>query len=96
MDFKLDENFELEIVNGDFVLSEDKRQDANLIIQISPGGLRYIPTIGVGIDSYLNSRNVNNFKRNVIEETDKIDVDVYKIYVDISYDDWDVDVLIKN
>ena len=62
-DILLDENFDLRIENGDFVVGESAGQEAKLLLLYAPGNLRPDPLIGVGIKRWLNSAMTGAGKR---------------------------------
>ena len=52
-DLLLDENFDLQIVDGDLVIGESTRQHQQCILLLEKGENRQFPTIGVGIKNWL-------------------------------------------
>jgi len=94
-DFKLDEDFEMEFYNGDFLVSDNTQQDVNLIVNVNPGQIRPLLTYGVGAEDFLNSNEALSFKRKVIEQCKKIDVKINKVYVDIDSNEWSVEISVK-
>jgi len=54
-DILLDDNNDLLIENGDFVVGESAGQEAKLLLLYSPGTLRSDPMVGVGFQSYQNA-----------------------------------------
>jgi hypothetical protein len=54
-DFLLDENYDLLVVNGDFVIGVSDNQHIQDIIQSYIGWWKQFPLVGVGIQSYVNS-----------------------------------------
>jgi len=55
-DILLDDNLDLQIVNGDFVLGDAEEQIQELILIASQGSFKESPLTGVGIVKYLKSR----------------------------------------
>ena len=53
-DIMLDENNDLIISNGDFVLSESLLQETKLIMQTAPGHWRYNPILGLDMERFIN------------------------------------------
>ena len=76
MDFLLNNNFELNIVNGDFNIGNTDLQNVNLIIRLQPGQLRSDPTLGVGIENQLLGV-IDSKTRTLINR--ELDKDGYKI-----------------
>lgn len=65
-DILLDEDFDLLIENGDFVIGESVNQDIALIINTWVGHWKKSPLIGVGIQNYLNSSGQSvTIRRNI-------------------------------
>ncbi|MCX6232441.1 MAG: oxidase [Bacteroidetes bacterium] len=52
-DILLDENFDLAVVDGDFVLGESTQQHQELLLLINKGELKEFPLAGVGLNEYL-------------------------------------------
>lgn len=53
-DILLDDNDDLLIQNGDFVIGESEQQEVEAILRAYPGWYKQFPTVGVGIMDYLN------------------------------------------
>jgi hypothetical protein len=94
-DFNLTEDFEFTFVNGDFQITENTQQDANLVLLTNAGQIRNLPVYGVGIDNYLNSNDALGLKRKIIEQTNNILVDINNIYVDFTTGEWDIEISVK-
>jgi len=81
-DIKLGTDMDMVIKDGDFVVDESTLQHQNLLLLADKGQFKQHPTIGVGIDSYLNDEaSTDDIKRAISEEfeldgmtIDKIDV----------------------
>jgi hypothetical protein len=54
-DILLRDDFTVRIENGDFVLDRSDAQNQQLIVKANKGNYLEFPTLGVGIDNYLNS-----------------------------------------
>lgn len=66
-DIILNENNDLLIQNGDFVINIADKQHQNLIFNINTGELKEYPTTGIGISKYIaNSQNYTQFLRSEI------------------------------
>ena len=59
-DFQLDNNHDLKIANGDFVIADSTDQNVELIFRITPGELKEHLETGVAIDRAING-NVDRF-----------------------------------
>lgn len=51
-DIMLDENFDLQIKDGDFVIGESTAQHQELLLIAQKGEFKEFPTVGVGIMDY--------------------------------------------
>lgn len=54
-DFLLDDDFDLQIRNGDFVVAESDEQHIQLITLLEQGQIRFSPLTGLGIYNRLQS-----------------------------------------
>lgn len=54
-DFLLDDNFDLIISQGDFMVGDTEETDIELLLYCSPGQNRLYPESGIGLFKYLNS-----------------------------------------
>lgn len=67
-DIILDENGLIE-ANGDFKTGENDNNLISYIVQAAPGDYKEFPTLGVGIDQYLNGNgNAQQIESNIIEQ----------------------------
>ncbi len=86
-DLLLDENYDLLIKDGDFVIDDSSQQDIDLIIQSIKTEWKQHPEIGFGISDYLKktTSDLNRFKRDlkVALETDNIKDAIIKISSDL-------------
>jgi len=65
-DIILDDDLDLKIVNGDFVINESDQQSIELILNSFPGAWKEFPTCGIGIKQYQASSGQSlNLKRNI-------------------------------
>jgi len=55
IDVILDNNLDLSIANGDFVVDDAEQQNQELILAAQQGAYRNSPLVGVGITNYLKS-----------------------------------------
>ncbi len=70
-DIMLDENQDLLIRNGDFVISESDEQHIHTIMHANKGDFKQHPAIGVAITSLLNS----TFKARDIKRAIKVELE---------------------
>ena len=89
-DFLLDDNSDLTIKNGDFVLSDTEAQDVELLIRSSKGAWKENPLTGVGIAQLVKSRGTEvRIKRDINEQ---LLLDGFiNVNIDINYPDVNVD-----
>lgn len=80
-DIQLDENYDLKITNGDFVIGDSSQQNVELILKINPGELKEHLQTGVGIDRAINSNNDRFLDRliRVQMETDNFNIEKLSI-----------------
>lgn len=89
-DLLLDENLDLKIINGDFVIADTEVQDIELLISSSKGSWKEHPTTGVGIAQLIKSRATEvRIKRDINEQLTldgfiniDINIDYPEIHVD--------------
>jgi hypothetical protein len=55
-DFMLDNNDDLQIVNGDFVIGESILQEVGIIIRLNSGDLKSDPVLGPNLIQLINSK----------------------------------------
>lgn len=75
-DILLDDNMDLAIVNGDFVMGDAEEQIQQLILMATQGSFRNSPLTGVGIIKYLKASFT----------VDKVDQLRQKIRLQLQYD----------
>jgi hypothetical protein len=68
VDLLLGSNFDLLIVNGDFVIGEATRQQQQILLLLEKGENRQYPTMGVGLSNWLNDDKSSG---NVVAEIKK-------------------------
>lgn len=61
-DIILDENNDLEIVNGDFVIDQSDQQHVKGIVSFQKGALKEFPLVGFGVETYLKQTTLNKLK----------------------------------
>lgn len=65
-DIILNEDFDIKIVNGDFVVSESQQQHIEAIFLDKKGEYKEFPLIGFGAENYLKSNvSKTEFKRDL-------------------------------
>jgi len=67
-DLLLDENFEMTIKDGDFVIGESTYQHQKILLFGDKGQFKADPTIGIGSRRYLESHRVDDFAREIRQE----------------------------
>jgi len=88
-DIMLDEDFDLLIENGDFVIGESFEQEVTLIVQSTKGEWKNQPLIGAGIADYLLDNDFNGLKSEIKTQLKydgktlkNFQVDAYTIKID--------------
>jgi hypothetical protein len=92
-DFQLDNNQDLKIENGDFVLADSTDQNVELLFRITPGELKEHLETGVAIDRSING-NIDRFLDRTIRvqmeadgyEIDKLEINENGIVIEGSYE----------
>jgi hypothetical protein len=67
-DLKLTENCDLEIANGDFIISESTAQHQKILILADKSELKEVPMRGVGSKRYLEDSAPDRLAREVRQE----------------------------
>ncbi|SIT25656.1 hypothetical protein SAMN05421786_11549 [Chryseobacterium ureilyticum] len=67
-DLILDENFDIKIEDGDFVIGESTFQNQNLLILADKGQFKMDPTVGVGTRRFLESSKKDDLAREIRQE----------------------------
>ena len=76
-DININEDFELEILNGDFKVDESDKNHIQLIIRTYLGAWKEFPRVGCGIDYYMASSGQETIlKRNIAVQ---LAADNYKV-----------------
>ena len=72
-DILLDNDNELNVVNGDFEIGDSDNQHAAIIFEAQKGEIRSSPELGFGASKYIkkSGEKVRNFMRNLKVELDK-------------------------
>lgn len=81
-DIALDETYDLIIKDGDFLVDESTAQHQELLLLADKGQFKQFPTIGIGIDLYLNDEaTAQDIKRSIQEqfELDGMTIDYFKL-----------------
>lgn len=84
-DFLLNSNGDLLIKNGDFVIGPSDNQHIKDIINSNPGDWQEFPTVGVGIDSYINGSDLYELNQNIKLQLGNDGYDVNKININYDY-----------
>lgn len=94
-DIMLDDNYELQIAKGDFVVGESTAQHEKLLIGSNKGEWRQYPTCGVGIQRYINDEAPGDLVTSIKTELKndgmtvnsvRINPDTGKIEIDAEYE----------
>lgn len=80
-DYLLDDDFDLRIENGDFVVGESTAQHQKLLLMYNKGELRQYPRTGVGVISFINDDNLGDLYQEVIKHFKADDMDVQKLEI---------------
>ena len=77
----LDENYDLRIENGGFVIGETLNQEVSIILQLNQGQLRHDPLLGPNLIQLINSNTSQTEIQTRVKlhlERDKKDFERYK------------------
>lgn len=92
-DILLDENNDLLIEDGDFVIGESTLQHQQLLLYCNKNDIKEFPTRCVGLSRFLETSDEENLAREIDVDfnkdgmrVDKISVDIPIIDVEASYD----------
>lgn len=85
-DVLLDDDFDLMIVDGDFVVNESTAQHQKILIFSEKGEFKEVPMRGIGARRYLEDHAPDNFAREMRTEftTDGMKVNKIQIAADLS------------
>lgn len=78
-DIMLDENMDLRIVNGDFVVAESSYQQQKILLLADKNEFKENPTTGVGIETYLDDEEPADMHREIRLQFAKDGMDVKSI-----------------
>ena len=73
IDIVTDENADLWIQNGDFVVGNATAKQAEVILNATEGDLRQFPTLGVGLNRFIGSIQPPEYLENIAREQLKSD-----------------------
>lgn len=65
-DIMLDENNDLKIMNGDFVVGESTMQEVKLILQLNQGELKSDPILGPNLFTLLKTNGNNKIVSSIV------------------------------
>lgn len=82
-DILLDENDDLLIENGDFVIGESTLQHQRLLLLCNKGEFKENPTRCIGLNRYLESNDAQALAREIDVDFSKDGMKVSKIVIDI-------------
>lgn len=85
-DFLLDDNLDLVIIDGDFVIGESTSQHQKILILADKGEFKDVPMRGVGARRYLEDHTPENLAREIRQEfaTDGMTVNKIQIASDLT------------
>lgn len=93
-DILLDNNYDIHIVNGDLDIGLSDSQQAQLLLQSSPGEWKESPTHGVGVAQYLEHHDKGQLARRIQTEltadgmrVNRININNSNIHIDAAYED---------
>lgn len=83
-DYLHDDDFDLKIENGDFVVGESTQQHQQLLLLLEKGELRQYPKTGVGLKTFLNDDNIGDLNQEIQKqfEADGMTISKLKIFSD--------------
>lgn len=61
----LDDDLDLRIENGDFVIGESTTQNQKILLLADKNDFKEYPTVGVGIDTYLDDESPADMHREI-------------------------------
>lgn len=64
-DILLDENMDVQVKDGDFVLGESLEQNQKVIIMAEKGEIKSSPLLGVGVNSFLDDDEPDELLREI-------------------------------
>lgn len=82
-DILLDENDDLLIENGDFVIGESTLQHQRLLLLCNKGEFKEYPTRCIGLNRYLEDNDAQALAREIDVDFSKDGMKVSKIVIDI-------------
>lgn len=80
-DFLVDDDFDLQIKDGDFVASESTAQHQKILILADKGEFKEVPMRGVGARRYLEDHTPDNLAREIRTEFAADGMKVNKIQI---------------
>lgn len=92
IDILLDENFDLLIENGDFVLGDATRQNQALLLYCEKGENREFPTRGVGLRSWILDERPGDLNAAIKREFEADGMKVNGVKAKITLDGVDLQV----
>lgn len=81
IDFLLDENFDLMIANGDFVMGDATEQNQALLLLAQKGEVRQFPDAGCGSQDWLDDDEVSDLGAEIQKQLELDGMKVKKIEV---------------
>lgn len=84
VDFKLGEDKEDVINNGDFAIGVSEQDDVDLLLRVFPGHIRHNPTFGLATILQKNGASLGLYKAAVLKQLKEDGINVNLIYKDIN------------
>lgn len=70
-DILLDQNADLAILNGDFVVARSNEQHQEHLLVFQKGALKDLPQVGVGLENYLMDDDIDGMLREIRHQFEK-------------------------
>lgn len=96
LDFLNDENNDILIQNGDFVIGDGVVQHSRLLIDLGQGEIRQFPNAGVGIINYVGAKvDENDLYQAIYDELIKDDIQLLDLTVTQNNNNISLDIKVK-
>ena len=85
LDFGINDSYNLNIQNGDFLIQNSELQQGNVIVKATNGEIRQFPLVGVALDSYIGATEDKSVLYNIITNqlaNDNLIVDTIEVEID--------------
>lgn len=78
----LDNDFDIKISNGCFLLEETTNQDIAVVLTVNPGEIKELPKLGVGIEGITNDDDLSLWNSSIRDNLKKAGLEVDHVNVD--------------